>query len=400
LLGGSAKHVGFLNAFPNLFAALVQMKSADLALQLKSRKSMVSIFVFFQALTLLAMSTVALMGGGHPIMFIVTAVFYACFGALALPAWGSLMSDLVPADKRGEYFGWRNRNLGFILVGATFLSGLILHVLKARDVFMGFVIIFSVAFVCRLMSWVFLRAMEEPSFDYKREDQFTLFNFLARLKESNFARFVLFIAMLNFSVNLASPYFAVLMLKDLSFSYLLYTAINIFATVTVYLTMNRWGRHADKVGNLKIIKFTAPLIGMIPLLWIINRDPVFLLLAQIFSGFLWAGFNLCCSNFIYDAVTPGKRTRCIAYFNLFNGLALSAGALVGGFLIPHLPSLFGYKILTLLLISSLLRITVAYVMPVKLKEVRPIEKVSSNQLFFSMLGIKPILGVDRKTIRF
>jgi len=36
----------------------------------------------------------------------------------------------------------------------------------------------------------------------------------------------------------------------------------------------------------------------------------------------------------------------------------------------------------------------------KIKEVRPAVKVKSNKLFFSMMGIKPILGIERKTIRY
>jgi len=190
------------------------------------------------------------------------------------------------------------------------------------------------------------------------------------------------------------------MLKDLHFSYMLYTVITITATLMVYIMISRWGRHADRIGNLKIIKFTSPLIGVIPLLWIFNRNPAFLFFAQVFSGFLWAGFNLCTTNFIYDAVIPEKRTRCISYFNVLNGLALCAGALLGGFLLQRLPALFGYKILTLFLISSVLRIMVGIFMPLKLEEVRPVEKVNSNELFFSMIGIKPLLGIERKTIRY
>jgi len=181
---------------------------------------------------------------------------------------------------------------------------------------------------------------------------------------------------------------------------LLYSVINITSTLTIYLAISRWGRHADVMGNLKVIKLTSVLIGIIPLLWIINRHPGFLILAQVFSGFVWAGFNLCTTNFIYDAVTPEKRTRCIAYFNAFNGIALCAGALLGGFLLSWLPPIFGINILTLFLISSLLRIFISLLVPVMLKEVRSVEKVASNDLFFSVIGIKPLLGIDRRTIRY
>jgi MFS family permease len=319
---------------------------------------------------------------------------------VALPGWGSMMSDLVAKDKRGEYFGWRNRVLGFIIVATTFVAGFLLYQMKKFNIFYGFGILFSFAFIFRIFSWYFLTRMHEPPLEHKKEDCFSLFNFLARIKESNFAQFVLFVSLMNFSVNLASPFFAVLMLKDLSFNYLTYTLVTIAATLTVYIMIGRWGKHADMVGNIKVIQLTAPIIGFFPLLWIINRHPLFLIFAQIISGFAWAGFNLSASNFIYDAVSPEKRTRCIAYFNVLNGSALCAGALLGGFLVPKLPALFGFKILTIILISAILRMAVGILMPMKLKEVRPIEYVSSNELFFSVIGIKPLLGIERKTLRY
>jgi len=400
LLGAAAKHIGMLNALPNFFASLIQLKSADFTEKLKSRKKIINIFVLFHALMLLPMAIMALSGKGKPIVFITYVILFISFSALANPAWASLMSDLVAEDKRGTYFGWRNKVLGFVIVPASFIAGFILHLMKKFNIFYGFVIIFGFAFIFRIISWYFLTRMYEPSLRHGKENQFTLFDFLVRIRESNFAKFVLFVSMMSFSVNLASPFFAVLMLKDLHFSYILYTIITITATLTIYLMIGRWGRHADKIGNLKIIKFTSPLIGLIPLLWIFSRHPVFLFFAQVFSGFLWAGFNLCTTNFIYDAVIPEKRTRCISYFNVLNGLALCAGALLVGFLLQRLPALFGYKILTLFLISSTLRIMVSILMPLKLKEVRPVEEAKSNELFFSMIGIKPLLGIERKTIRY
>ncbi|MBU0548817.1 MAG: MFS transporter [Candidatus Omnitrophica bacterium] len=400
LLGGTVRHVGMLNALPNLFGSLIQVKSADITEKIKSRRKTINIFVFIQAFMLLPMAIVALRGGISPAVFIAFVTLFASCGAISTPAWGSLMSDLVAKERRGEYFGWRNRILGLIIIGSALIAGFILYFMKKINVFYGFGIIFSLAFLYRLISWYYLKRMHEPPIEYKKENYFNLIDFLARIRESNFAKFVLFVAAMNFSINLASPFFAVLMLKDLQFNYLLYTLITITATLTLYLMISRWGRHADKVGNLKIIRFTAPLIGITPLLWIFNHNPIFLIFVQIYSGFLWAGFSLCTTNFIYDAVMPEKRARCISYFNVLNGLALSCGALIGGFLLRYLPPLFGYKIFMLFLISSVLRIAIGAFMPMKLKEVRPVERIDNNALFFSIIGMKPLLGVERKIVRF
>ncbi|MEJ2010362.1 MAG: hypothetical protein P8Z30_19780, partial [Acidobacteriota bacterium] len=124
------------------------------------------------------------------------------------------------------------------------------------------------------------------------------------------------------------------------------------------------------------------------------------LAAKSVASSLWAGFNLSAANFVYDAVPSRDRTRSIAYFNVINGVALFAGAMTGGYLVQVLPPLLGYKILTLLVISSLLRFAVRFLLIGRLREVRPVGRVRSSELFFSIIGIKPLLGIERKTLRY
>jgi MFS family permease len=390
LIGGSARQIGLLAALPNFFSSLLQLKSADLSEKFRSRLNFVCRFVFFQALVLLPTCALALFSLRVPIYFIIAVVFFTCFNALVMPAWSSLMSDLIAENQRGRYFGWRNKVCGFVLVGATFIAGLILQVFKKINPFFGFALLFFCAFIFRLASWYFLTRMHEPPLEQKKEHYFSLFDFLARLKESNFAKFVIFISLMIFSVNLAAPYFVVLMIRDWHFSYLLYSFITVTATLSIYLTIGRWGKLADQVGNLKMIKISSRLISLIPLLWIINHHPLYLFFVQVFSGFAWAGFNLCSVNFIYDAVTPPKRIRCIAYFNAFSGIAICAGALCGGFLLKYLPEIFGYKVLSLILLSAIFRLAFSLFISSKLREVRAVKNMSDQKLLFSMLGLRSI----------
>lgn len=392
LIGGTARDVGTLNALPNLISSIVQLKIADITDWFKSRKKAVTIFVLMQAFTLLPITIMALFKKNNIYVFIWLVILFTSFGALAGAPWRSIMADLVGENSRGKYFGWRNKTLGFIIVASTIIAGIILYQIKKINPFYGFTILFGCAFLWRTISWYFMNQMYEPPLNNNKNNYFTLFQFIRRFKESNFAKFVVFVSLMHFAVNISSPFSSVLMLKDLHFNYLLYTLITVSATLTVYCSMERWGRHADKVGNMKIVKITSFLMGLIPLLWIINQHPLFLFCIQIFAGFIWAGFNLCIFNFIYDAVVQEKRTRCISYFNMFTGVALCFGSFLGGFLLQYLPPIFGYEILTLFLLSAILRLTISFLLiPFQLKEVRKTEEVNTITLFFSMLGIKPIL---------
>lgn len=396
-LKATIRQIGALSALPNLTSSLVQLKSADLVEKLKSRKKIINVFVLLHTLTLLPIILIPYLFNRQPILFLIIFItLFASLNALAVPAWASLMSDYVPYKMRGKYFGWRNKIFGMVTIASAFLAGFILHCFK-DNILKGFLIIFSLAFLARFISWYFLTRMYEPPFRVNPESYFSFFDFIKRIKESNFAKFVIFVATLNFSVNLAAPYFAVFMLRDLKFDYITYTILVTAVAIAHIFTIDRWGRHADKIGNVKVLRFTSLFIASLPLWWIINQNPLYLILIQIISGFAWSGFNLCAINFIYDAVTPSKRVRCIAYFSFFTGLALCLGALLGGYLVNMLPRTFGYKILTLFLISSILRFSLVFLLSGKIKEVRITEKITSKDLFYSVIGIRPLLGVTQES---
>ncbi len=394
-LGASAQHVGILNGAINMFSALIQLLSAQILEQFRSRKKMVSTFILTQIIVLAVIVSLSITGWINYWVFIPLAVIFIASATIFHPAWLSFLCDLVDVGKRGSYFGWRSRIMGLIGIAGMITAGIILHAMEETNLLYGFSLLFALGLLSRVFSFLSLQRMEEPPLTYNKEDTFSFIQFFLRLKESNFAKFVIFVASMNFAVNLAAPYFAVFMLRDLSFNYLVYATITTAAPLILYLAVHRWGRHADRVGNLKIMRLTALLFPLIPLLWIMYQAPWYLVMVEMFSGFLWAGFNLCAVNFIYDAVSPAKRTRCIAYFNVVNGLALSCGALLGGFIVKHLPALFGYPILMLFLVSALLRLVVSLSLSRIVKEVRHVEHIKNLDLFFSMIHLRSILERNR-----
>jgi MFS family permease len=87
-------------------------------------------------------------------------VAYRIADNFVAPAWNSLMGDLVPADKRGDYFGKRNRICSVFTFGATFLGGMILQWFKPINEWIGYGIIFSIAFIARGVSAYYLHFTE------------------------------------------------------------------------------------------------------------------------------------------------------------------------------------------------------------------------------------------------
>ena len=397
VLGAGPREVGLLAAIPSLAAALLQLFSADVTERVGSRRLVVTSFITLQVIALACIPLLIWAKLISTPLTILLVTLFGTFGAFAAPAWGSLMSDLVPPEKRGEFFGWRARLFGFITIAAMFGASFVISFAKKQDMaLLGFSIIFSCAAIFRTVSRYFLGKMYEPPCKPTHEDYFNLVDFLKRVRVSNFARFVLFVASMTFAVSFCSPFFAVYMLNDLHFSYQTYIIIVSTPTIITLLMITRWGRLADKIGTIRVIRWTSGLIAAAPFFWLFIKNPVLLVLVQILGGFAWSGFSLSASNFIFDACSPAKRTRCIAYFNVLNGVFLFFGASLGGYFSTKVPALFGNKFLMLFLISSILRFLVAYAIPFRVKEVRQVETISNTDLFFSMLKFKVFFGFDRK----
>jgi MFS family permease len=389
-IGLSNSMIGFLAVFPTLFGNLLRITFNKFYYK-SERKKIVLPFVFIQAffwLPLLLIGAAYFFFGMK--LLVASILLIACYsiivvaGVLATPAWTSWMQDLVE-NNRGEYFSKRNRINGLVLLISMLAAGLILDSFEGKKLFFGFAIIFGIALIGRYVSFYFFKRQYEPKATKDEKAYFSFFQFIKKMPSNNFGRFVIFVSLTSFAVAIASPFFSVYMLKDLKLSYFAFTIINLSSLISSIIFLPLIGKISDKFGTIKVIKLSGFLISFVPLLWIISIflmkfNPLiliaYLFLVELFSGFVWAAFNLAHSNFIYDAVTKQKIILCFTYFSFLNAVGAFFGGIIGGQLssISSI-SLFGLSgILLVFLISFVLRLIPSIIVGSKLKEVRPVEK--------------------------
>ncbi len=369
-LKATTVQIGLLSSLPNLAIALCQLAGPRLSEQHGSRKRLILRAVFLQALLWAPILLVPYIFPGQKAWWLVGLfTLSAIAGSIASPAWWSLMSDLVPVETRGRFFGLRGTICGFVSLAFFLIGGLVLH-FSAADIFAGFAILFGGAILFRLISWYFLSKMYDPPLLTGWWDRYSLPDLASTLASSNLGRYIVFSSLMNFAIYLAGPFFAVYMLRDLSFSYLAYAGVTAASSLASLVFLTFWGRRADRTGNVKVLNATSLLVPLIPLLWLASHRIYYLIPVQILSGFAWSGFTLASTNFISEASPAENRTRYVALFNFMNGLGICLGALAGGFLVSLLPPLLGYPILALFLISGLLRLLVALVLRRSFSEVR------------------------------
>ena len=393
-LNASIHLIAALAYLPQLAAGFIQLFAAKLVEEFIDRRKILVVGSVLQSFLWIPMLLIPYASPNQKFLIVVYMTLQTIISNLMNPVWNSLMGDIVPVLERGRFFGLRNKIVGLISFFSAIAAGLILNYTSPHHTFLGFTILFSTAFAARLLTATFRGMISNPKADIEHQEKFSLFDFVRRMDKTNYGHFVMYMSFFKFAVNIASPFFAVYMLKELNFTYLQFTFITAVELIASFISFGFWGRLIDERGTKSVLFATGFLTPLIPFLWLFSSNFNYLIFIEVISGISWAGFNLSSSNFIFDAVKPENRVRCTAYFKFFESMSLFFGALLGGFLIERMPLwLFSSSFLFVFLISGILRLLASVLVLPSFKEARLIEMGIGHSFFKKYLSIRPQEGI-------
>ncbi len=381
--------IGLLNSIPNFLTIFFTLKAQSLVEKIGSRKKTIMLLVFLDIFSVFPLLFVPVFVGKNFLVWFILLSFYYFFPPIMInPIWGSMMADIVPPKRMGRYFSRRSLMVGLSTLVSSSIAAAILT--QFGDASMtGFTIIFSVAVVCRVVSLLSYARIHEPPARMVEDKSFGFIDFVKESKSSSLVKFIIFVSLMNFTLNLAGPFHMVYLIENLNLPYWTYMIVINASAVATMLTLGYWGRRADQHGNVRVIKTSAFLMPIAPVLWLISGNPIFLVAVQLLAGFAWAGFNLCGPNFIYEAAPKEKRGRYLAYFSAVNMAALSLGALAGGVLSNYLPRIQDSRFLTLFLLTGVVRLAIAIIFVPQFREVRFARESKRPALFYNTLSVSP-----------
>jgi len=385
-INASNSAVAFLSSISGLLGPLAQLFSSRL-MEKHSRKKIILKAVFLESLMWLPLIAIAILFYKGilvsllPLFLLSSFAIYIIIANIGGPAWFSWMGDIVDKKFRGRWFSKRNLLTGFVSIVLALAASFFLNFFKSKNwTMLGFAVLFFLAFIFRLMSWNSFRRKYEPKIKLKEGYYFSFWNFLAQAPKTNFGKFTIFHGFFSFACAIASPLFAVYLLRNLQLPYTTYMIIALSSSVFSLAVMEILGKFADKYGNYLIMGITSILIPAIPILWVISPSPIYLILVPgLISGISWAGFNLATGNFIYDNVTTAKRGLAVSYYNMTNGIGIFLGAGLGALLIKFLTVSFIEPILLIFLIGGIARMIVVFIWIPKIKEIRRTEKFNGKK---------------------
>ncbi len=393
--------IALLSSVSHLIGSSFQLWSAKIVDKLKSRKKVILFSAIMQALTFLPTLIIPFIFKNNAVLaLIIFVALYNLFGNFISPPWNSLMGDLVADNQRGSFFGRRSKIIGITIFLSFLAGGFILERFHDDKIFIGFAIIFFLACIARFISAYFLKQIYEPTYEPTNTKNLSFKEFVSKLPYSPFGKFTAYLFIINFAVYISNPFFIVYMFRTLQFSYLEFTIAIALNVIVTYSAMYYWGKNSDIFGNKKILTITGWLIPLNPLLWLLPYGFWWICIVQMWTGFVWAGFQISSSNFIFDNVERERRAKMISYYNFLMGIGIFLGATIGGLLATYVfisPWIFLSNVQILFLISGIIRLLASINFIRMLREVREVKAASDEKLFVDLVAIRPMQKLAAET---
>lgn len=343
LMGATNFQIGLLAAMPT-FTNIFQLLSIWLVRKYNNRRAISVICSVLARVPLLIVGSLALFFYSYSISLLIFFLFfYYFFGSIAGPSWNSWMKDLVPEKSLGSYFSRRSSYTQTLNVVLSLSLAFVVDYIKKHHPeyeLTTYAIMFVFGGVVGLTGAWFLSRTPEPQSYLARENIFRLFK--RPLQNYNFSSLLIFNAAWVFSLNLATPFFTVFLLKSIHLPLSYIIGLGIVSQLCSIFTIRIWGRYADKYSNKTIIAIGAPLYILCIIAWcfvgIYSRfyaNLALLVGIYIVTGISTAGINLSLTNI---GLKLAPREEAIVYLsvkNIITAFFSSIAPLIGGWLADY-----------------------------------------------------------------
>lgn len=267
------------------------------------------------------------------------------------PAWFSWLSDIVPARIRGRYLSRRTQAGQIVSLVLTVAVGAILDAAGARGSFAlarVISVILAVSAVSGIVDILFFVRIPDPGGQAKKQDLGLRELFAEPLGNRSFRRYLLFTAMMTFSVGVMGQFawlyaFDVIRLSNVQANLMLVTAPMVVAMLAVPF----WGRMIDKLGRKAVALIATAGVIHGSVAWIVVREgsimPAYL--GVLAAAFAWPGVELCSYNILLGLVRKrhggGQNTAYVALNSVVVAASGTVAGLTAGFLAGSLKDWHG-----------------------------------------------------------
>lgn len=345
-LSDSALLIGLLSMVSSMGWLLPQLFTANWVQRLPRKKVLpVNVGLFTERLPVILMALSSLLAVRYPLLALALLfVFFAwhTFGAgLVAVAWQDMIGKIIPAQRRGKFFGLAN-----FLGTATGVAGAsaAAWLLDRYSFPTGYTLTFAAAAAMMLISWVFLALTREPAQKPTSEpvSQREYWRGLPSVlrDDPNFARYLVSQAVLALG-GMAGGFYTVYAVQRWQLSDGQAGAFQASMLIGQALANLAFGALADRKGHKLVLELSV-LLGLLGTgLAVVAPGPAWFYLVYALIGGNLAGILLSGLMIALEFCDEDRRPTYIGLNNTVRGISYGMAPIVGGWL----AGVAGYQVL-------------------------------------------------------
>lgn len=395
-LGATNQHLGLLTAIPSCIQTL-RFVTIYLVERVKNRKR--------YALTLWACGYLVWV----PIIFIpsvlppgmrvwgliagisLMSLFFVFTGATYM-AW---ISELVPEQGRGRFFGRRNAIGGVLAMIVSIFAGRQLDTLGNKG---GFGYVFGIAFLMGGGFLISVSLLPPPTVTRADSPPRFIETWRSPLSNRGFRQLLVYLVFYTIGLLLSGPFASLYMLEHLRMSYTWIQVCSSIYTVTNLCLTPFWGYLIDKYGCTPVFRLTSFGMAWVVLLWTLAAPerlwPLFL--AYFLSGLIFAGIVLAPMNLALKIGPESERQLYGGLYFACQSLGTAVAPLIAAQIMDRAvhwqATVAGMRWVNfhlLFLISAGIRLLTSLLLPLPSEE----QEIKALQLFRVMVSRAPLAAL-------
>jgi hypothetical protein len=277
------------------------------------------------------------------VLFASIAFVSAQANAVCGVAWSASMSEIVPLQIRGRFFGRRNLIYGFWALLAVLAAGQLAD--WTHNSLTAFGVLFAAAALSRLVGLHFFNRMAFPRAVTQRHSQpLPLRGFQVPFTDHGFLWALAFNGLFGLFLFASLPFYSVYVLRELHLSLGALAVMTTMGNVAGLFSVNTWGPLTDRYGVRPVMAASVLLwTTSASLLWLLTgpRWPFLAYAGFAIYGFMWALFQLLQFTLMINLAPAAHRTYYISTYYASTYLLTFLGPFLGGYLLGRLPAAWG-----------------------------------------------------------
>ena len=330
-LGHQDTALALLSTLPPLCGALSQLFAPVLARLVGSRRRLVVLGAFLQALAHIAFIAVAISGHRGLALLLLAKVGFWISGMVIAPAWNSWMGSLTEHVERARYFMARTTACHLFLLVGFVGAGTYLQSQTATGVLSGYALLFLIGLIARGLGAMALSLHIDP--DPPPSQARSALVRLHRAAQTGPWKLALAIGLLQFGAHVSVPFFTPYMLRTLALSIDTYAFLTSVTIVTKVLCLPVWAALARRIGLAPVVAASILAIALVPAAWVVAVGYTDLVLVQVLGGLGWAGFEFASLQLLLGGAPKESSVEFFSLSSSLTGALQMGGSLAGSALL-------------------------------------------------------------------